>query len=338
MESGIGKKMIPYNPAQEQPLQGINARKSLSKSLTGRRWPFFAGATAMTQTLIGLFNSFDDAENAADRLTREGIARSDISIYGQDDSTQAQVGSLGTVDAGLTRDVVADRPTGETRDHASGGIAHFFKHLFGDDDVPDEVNHYHESIRRGHAMLSVDVADEARVDGVRAALDSAGALDIDERVSQWKNSGYNGYDNSVPAYTAEQIAADRQAFPVVKEELSVGKREVSTGGVRVYSRLTETPVSESVNLREEHATIERRAVDRPATAADLKEGFVEVRETAEEPVVAKTARVVEEVVVGKESSVRTETVNDTVRGTDVEVERVAGQDPQLRPDAATKKI
>jgi len=102
------------------------------------------------------------------------------------------------------------------------------------------------------------------------------------------------------------------------------KREVSTGGVRVYSRLTETRVSESVNLREEHASIDRRPVDRPATAADLKEGFVEVRETAEEPVIAKTARVIEEVVVGKESTTRTETVNDTVRGTNVEVERMAG--------------
>jgi stress response protein YsnF len=96
-------------------------------------------------------------------------------------------------------------------------------------------------------------------------------------------------------------------------------------------------VSESVNLREEHATIERRPVDRPATVADLKEGFVEVRETAEEPVVAKTARVVEEVIVGKESSNRTETVNDTVRGTDVEVERVAGQEGVVRPDVSVKK-
>jgi len=291
----------------------------------------------MSQTLIGLFNSFDDAQNAADRLTQQGIARSDINIHAQVDPTGAEDGTLGISDAGSTRDVVADRPASETNEHASGGIARFFKHLFGDDDAPEEVGHYHESIRRGHALLSVDVADESQVDGVRAALNAAGALDIDERVSQWRSSGYNGYDSSVPAYTADQVAADRQAFPVVKEELAVGKREVSTGGVRVYSRLTETPVSESVNLREEHATIERRPVDRPATAADLKEGFVEVRETAEEPVIAKTARVVEEVIVGKESGNRSETVNDTVRGTDVEVERVPCQDPTLRPDAPIKK-
>ncbi|WP_327220299.1 DUF2382 domain-containing protein [Caballeronia catudaia] len=70
-----------------------------------------------------------------------------------------------------------------------------------------------------------------------------------------------------------------------------------------------------------------------ATAADLKEGSVEIRETAEEPVIAKTARVVEEVLVGKEASTRTETVNDTVRGTEVDVQRTTGTDdsPAVRP-------
>ena len=55
-----------------------------------------------------------------------------------------------------------------------------------------------------------------------------------------------------------------------REDLAVGKREVQTGGVRVYSRATASPVSETVNLREEHASVERRPVDRPATADDLK--------------------------------------------------------------------
>ncbi|OTP78466.1 YsnF/AvaK domain-containing protein [Caballeronia sordidicola] len=291
----------------------------------------------MAQTLIGLFNSFEDAQSAADRLTQDGIPRTDVNVHANDDALRANDGTLSAADNAGTRTVVGDRAGGDVHEHSTGGIAGFFKRLFGDDKAPEEVGHYHESLRRGHALLSVDVRDETRVDAVRAALSSAGAIDIDERVAQWKSSGYNGYDSTVPAYTADEIAADRQAFPVVKEDLAVGKREVSTGGVRVYSRLTETPVSESVDLREEHATIERRPLDRPATAADLKEGFVEVRETAEQPVVAKTARVVEEVIVGKESSNRTETVNDTVRNTDVEVERVAGQEGALRPDVAVKK-
>jgi uncharacterized protein (TIGR02271 family) len=145
-------------------------------------------------------------------------------------------------------------------------------------------------------------------------------------VAQWQSPGYTGYDRTTQPYTADEVAAERKAFPVVKEELEVGTRQLRTGDVRVYTRASETPVSGSVNLREEHASIERRPVDRPATAADLKEGFVEIRETAEQPVVAKTARVVEEVVVGKEGSNRTETVNNTVGGTEAEVDRARGGD------------
>jgi uncharacterized protein (TIGR02271 family) len=116
-------------------------------------------------------------------------------------------------------------------------------------------------------------------------------------------------------------------LPVVEEELQVGKRQVERGGIRVYSRVEERPVEEQVSLREEHVHVERRPVDRPASEADLtnfKEGTIELTETAEVPVVAKEARVVEEVVVGKEATEHTETIRDTVRRTDVEVEQVAG--------------
>src|SRR5205085_11303383 len=76
-------------------------------------------------------------------------------------------------------------------------------------------------------------------------------------------------------------------IPVVREELEVGKRTVGTGAVRVYARAVTTPVSETVALRSEHAEIERRPVDRPATAEDLaalRDRTVEVRETAEKAV------------------------------------------------------
>ena len=46
-------------------------------------------------------------------------------------------------------------------------------------------------------------------------------------------------------------------------------------------------------------------------------------ETVEEPVVSKSARVVEEVTVHKETQEHTETVQDTVRRQDVEVEQGA---------------
>jgi stress response protein YsnF len=47
-------------------------------------------------------------------------------------------------------------------------------------------------------------------------------------------------------------------------------------------------------------------------------------ETDEEAVVAKTARVVEEVVVSKDVTERVETIRDTVRRDEVEIEKIPG--------------
>jgi uncharacterized protein (TIGR02271 family) len=114
-----------------------------------------------------------------------------------------------------------------------------------------------------------------------------------------------------------------EVIPVVEERISVGKRETSHGRVRIRSYVVETPVQESVTLREEHVSIERRPVDRDIAPGDdaFRERVVEATETAKEAVVSKEARVTEEVVVRKTADERTETVRDTVRRTEVEDER-----------------
>ena len=114
-------------------------------------------------------------------------------------------------------------------------------------------------------------------------------------------------------------------IPIVEEELVVGKREVNRGGVRVYRRMVEIPVEESIQLREEHVTVERRPVDRAVTEQDLAfQGghTIELTETAEEAVVGKSAYVVEEVHIGKQASERTERIHDTVRRTEVQLEEI----------------
>jgi uncharacterized protein (TIGR02271 family) len=130
--------------------------------------------------------------------------------------------------------------------------------------------------------------------------------------------------------TARDVRLDEKgkvAIPVVEEQLRVGKREVQSGGVHVESRVVARPVEENVTLREEHVHVERRPVDRPANPEDLssfREGSFDVVERAEQAVVAKTARVVEEVVIGKEATQRTERVADTVRHTEVQVRDLGG--------------
>lgn len=120
-----------------------------------------------------------------------------------------------------------------------------------------------------------------------------------------------------------------EVIPVVREDVQVGKRAVKAGGVRVYSRLVADKVHESMDLREERARVERRPVDRPASEADLRalgERSIEVEETVERPVVQKTARVVEEVVVGKEVRQKRADIDETVRRTEVDVQQLGGDD------------
>ena len=94
-----------------------------------------------------------------------------------------------------------------------------------------------------------------------------------------------------------------ETVPVVEEELSVGKRKVATGGVRVTSRVVERPVQRTVHLREEHVEADRKRADRvlsPEEAdAAFREKTVEMMGTSEEAVIRKEAHVVGEVSIGK---------------------------------------
>ena len=95
------------------------------------------------------------------------------------------------------------------------------------------------------------------------------------------------------------------------------------GRVKVFQRVVENDVEGSVELEEQRANVRRRAVDRPVEAGDVnafEEAVVEIDEFSEEPVVEKRTRVTGEVDVDTERTSRTETVSDTVRRTEVDVE------------------
>lgn len=211
--------------------------------------------------------------------------------------------------------------------------------------VPEEsANMYAESVRRGNALVAAQVADN-RVDEATRIMQHKGLIDIEREATGWRASGWNRFDENAPVVdTTVDTTVDRQrmskgasgmttrrddlndeTIEVVAEDLQIGKRAVETGGVRVSSQVREVPVEEEVRLRQEHVEVERRPVNRPATEADFnafKEGTIEVRETQEEAVVAKDARVVEEIHVRKNVDERTEKVHDTVRRTEVEVEQL----------------
>jgi uncharacterized protein (TIGR02271 family) len=189
-----------------------------------------------------------------------------------------------------------------------------------------------EGFRRGGGVVHADVPDD-RFDEVANVLEASGAVDLDMRETEWRQAGWTGTTtgaatgSAAPAAggAAQQLgrADDEASIPVVEERLRVGKREVGHGRVRIRSYVVETPVQEQVTLHQERVNVERRPVDRPLTGADealFQERTIEATETAEEAVVAKEARVVGEVALRKTAEERTETIRDTVRRTEVEVD------------------
>src|SRR5436189_2169218 len=81
------------------------------------------------------------------------------------------------------------------------------------------------------------------------------------------------------------------------------------------SSVPPAPVSEDVRLRQEDVTVERRPVDRPDAGDEklFQDHTIEATEHAEEAVIAKEARVKEELVVKKKVDERVEHVSDKVR-------------------------
>lgn len=158
---------------------------------------------------------------------------------------------------------------------------------------------------------------------IRNALAGIGGAALAGAALTSENDFYN-HDH----FNEDNLQRNRRAdnnnaatIPVIEEELQVGKREVEKGGIRLRTRVVEKDVEENVNLREEKIHVERTPVDRPADVNDIQEEQLEFTERKEVPVVSKEARVVEEVSLNKEVTEKEETVQDTVRNTQVDVER-----------------
>ncbi|MES2537565.1 MAG: YsnF/AvaK domain-containing protein [Pseudomonadota bacterium] len=267
----------------------------------------------MENTVVAVYDNYADAKKAYETLIDAGFSPASVQVNPPSERPAAT--------------------TGSEQEHT--GIRHFFRSLFGMDEDKEQNEVYAESVRRGSYVLTAHADSEAQADLAVEIMNRFEPVDIDERATHWRSRGWSGYDETAPMLTADEIEQERRGYaagktgsatlPVIQEELKVGKRAVQRGGVRIYQRVSETPVNESITLREEEITIERHPVDHPASEAEMaafKEGSMEMTESAEEAVVSKTARVVEEVVVGKEVHDHTETIKDSVRRTDVEVEKM----------------
>jgi uncharacterized protein (TIGR02271 family) len=262
-----------------------------------------------TRTITAVYDSEADARQARDQLVSKGLDDDDVRIVSHSLSSSAV----------STDDADGDKGVWES-------IKDFF---VGDDDRPT----YSEGLRRGGYLLTARVEDEQSEQAI-SLLEQTNAIDLDQRAEQWRSEGWSGEEDSTSIGINQTSYEGRargettnpqgeQAIPVVEERLRVGKREVDRGGVRVRSYVVEQPVHEDVSLREERVEVERRPASGKAATqgSDLfREQTIEVSERGEEAIVAKDAVVTEEVVIRKSADERTESIDETVRRTEVDVD------------------
>jgi len=224
----------------------------------------------------------------------------------------------------------------------------------------EDMRTYQQAIRNGDYVVSVDVDREDDLTRIQEVMRRPeDAYDLDQLDNQYADAdfiprqqaafadtgsmgqqgGYGttgmgaagmgagmglGSDNlraSGRDYRDEDYNEDG-TLKVVEERLNVGKRDVDQGAVRLRSYVREVPVEADVDLRATRVYVERHPVDRAVSPGDIgmRDQVIEAREHAEQAVVGKEARVVEEIGLRQETEVQHERIQDTVRKTEVEID------------------
>jgi len=267
-------------------------------------------------TVVAAFDSGSHARAAANALKAAGFHAADVSVL-----DRSEVG----VESGAW----------------TGMRSGLWQRLFGTDVLQHEAVTYDQAVDRGGAVVSVRVPD-SEVAHATGILDLHHPIDVKDRALTGgapaaRVESAVAATAPVPVAAAQKVAvtpalasAHEEVLRLAEEQLQVGKRMIETGKTRVRRYVTERDVAADVTLHEEHAEVLRRAVTEPRYLADVDwaDRSIEVVETAEQALVNKTARVVEEVALKKVGSDHVQTLHEKVRRQQVEVERL-GPDGKL---------
>lgn len=246
------------------------------------------------EKIVAFYDREGKAREAASALQRSGFVSNDINVLNGDSFSE--------------------------KDARDGTV---WQRLFGRSVSDQESALCRRTIDSGGAVLTLRTPD-TEVDRAMKILNVHGPMNLHDRSASTTAQASTSTSVSMPTDTS-RIESGEEVIRLAEEQVEVGKRQVTTGKSRVRRFVTEKPVQQQVTLHEEHCEVARREVTDPKLAKDIdwKDRVIEVVETSEQPVVTKTARIAEEVVIRRRGSDHVETIRDTVRRQQLDVERVA---------------
>ncbi|MGZ9713675.1 hypothetical protein ACXX82_23050 [Glaciimonas sp. GNP009] len=172
----------------------------------------------MSQTVVGVFDNYEIAQDAQRALISSGFEASNVHVR----MHEAHMSY---------RSHESDVPASDKKRRAVVGVADNLRdllvHLFGSHH--EDIDHYSEAVRRGHAVVAITVDDDALVPIAQSALRNAGALDIEKQVEGWRQDGYSGFDAAARPYTPEEVLADRAKIrPALEDNPDIAQQSEKT--------------------------------------------------------------------------------------------------------------
>ncbi|WWO97401.1 MAG: YsnF/AvaK domain-containing protein [Candidatus Dasytiphilus stammeri] len=253
------------------------------------------------EKIVTLFDNAEHAESAKNNLLQAGFSIDDISLI--DDNQLRSANILSHQDD-------------------------IWHRLFGKGLTEEESKVYAQAVETGGVILILRSNEE---DTPRAMeiLNAHQMMDVsqtptcttDKHDSQYHQSDTTKCQSS--ENHQDQCISTEDILPLAEEQLEIGKKLIKEGSTRVRRFVTEKDVEVEVPLHEEHAAIFRRSIinkDQCPDKFDWSDTVVEITETSEQPVVNKTAHIVEEIIVRKEGRDRIQKIHDTVRKQEVKIE------------------
>jgi heat induced stress protein YflT len=202
----------------------------------------------VAKTIVGSFDSFEEAQDVFRDLQSAGFSKDDISIIANDASRRLSASGLPKDAPATMSDTGSGAATGAAAGGVLGGAAGLVVGLMGlaipgigpivaagplaaalagagvgavaggliggltSAGVPeDDANYYAEAVRRGAALVTVR-ADDSRAEEAARIMRTHGAVDIERRAEQWRETGWTRHDPSAEPYSVEQLERERAAY------------------------------------------------------------------------------------------------------------------------------
>lgn len=202
----------------------------------------------MLRTVLGIFDSVNEAHHAVGRLLNSGFDRGLIDVVINDrhhEEGQSGIGRQGFPDA-----------------QVSERLHTFFTSLFDDH---FESSTYAAVAANSAAIVTVHASTENEAVRASAILDECGAVDVDEQARSFDNETLGGptslerdpfsASDEVASRVADDDLSDETRTPVPQERDADPEGKSKDPCVR--SRIIERPVDEGARLREERVVVQK---------------------------------------------------------------------------------